>query len=291
MSRQDFSNDVQTVKTALIHGREPWKTRNIVGVGTRNDSGGKKISILLQKEAPQELTDYIKNAGLSTQIVTRITGPFQFTSGPGAAILSEGVSGFGTVTAVVKDQHNKRFLLSCYHVLGPVSSTIYDWNTQMPIATTNQVVPWQDQPIPADAALARPISGAELKASFPSSLNLTSTEPFDLHSGDNLAHFGAATTLAAPEGAASHVDEIDHTLIINIRGVPRIFENIALVDDTNFAVPGDSGSLVVNTDKKQPTGIVFAKGVFVDGSGNKKPTAVAVCSLSAALTALGVTLA
>src|SRR5215471_21590109 len=90
---------VQRVTTDLVQGQESWKKQNIVGVGLINSPTPKISILMLTKVVPPELEAYMSGIGLPAE--TRVTGPFEFTSaGSGAPILSEGVSGFGTMTAV-----------------------------------------------------------------------------------------------------------------------------------------------------------------------------------------------
>jgi hypothetical protein len=258
----------------LLEGDRGGQAATVAGVGVVFNKHEWNISILLFKPGiPPPLQEYMER--LPIPAVTTVTGPFKFLAGSGELIESQCVGGFGTLTALVCDAYDAQFLLSCNHVLGGISCEIEDGYSQV-VATTTNLIPFDSQPIPADAGIAA--LAAPVPAGFQQFPQLNSYQPVDLNHGDNVCHTGAASV------GTSTIDEVDVTLRININGVFRTFVGVALVDP-DFAERGDSGSLVVNTDLQQPTGIVFARGKF-----EGKPTKVAICSIGAALNELGVTI-
>jgi hypothetical protein len=257
----------------LLEGGRGWQAETVAGVGVVVNKDW-NISILLFKPViPPQLREYMER--LPIPAVTTVTGRFKFLAGSGDMIESQCVGGSGTLTALVCDAYGAQFLLSCNHVLGGIDCEIEDGYGQV-VANTTSLIPFDSQPIAADAGIAA--LAAPVPAGFQQFPQLNSNQPVDLNPGDNVCHTGAVSV------GTSTIAEVDVTLRININGVFRTFGGVALVDP-DFAERGDSGSLVVNTDLQQPTGIVFAIGKF-----GGRPTKVAICSIGAALDQLGVTI-
>jgi hypothetical protein len=262
----------------LLEDGRGWQTETVAGVGAvfNKDCKDWNLSILLFKPGiPPQLREYMER--LPIPAVTTVTGRFKFLAGSGDLIESQCVGGHGTLTALVCDGNGAQFLLSCNHVLGGITCEIENGYNQL-VATTTSLIPFDTQPIPADAGIAALTAPVLVPAGFQQFPQLNSNQPVDLNHGDNVCHTGAASV------GTGTIEEVHVTLRINMNGVFRTFGDVALVD-ADFAVRGDSGSLVVNTDVQQPTGIVFAIGKF-----EGRPTKVAICSIGAALDQLGVTI-
>jgi hypothetical protein len=264
-------NVVRQATADLVDANVDSASSTITGVGSILEGPDWKVSILMSRRGvPPQLQDYIKN--LPIPAVTTVTGPFSFLIGSGDKIESQCVGGFGTLTAIVKDNSNAQFLLSCNHVLGGLDCQID--RERETIAQTTKLISFDNEPIVADAGIAR--LGMAVSTGLRQFPQLSSKQPVDLEAGAHVRHDGAVSN------GASTIQEVNVTLRININGVFRRFRNVALVDP-NFARKGDSGSLVINTDTQRPTGIVFARGQF-----ERRPTKVAICSVGVALAALGV---
>src|SRR5262249_3498123 len=152
MALPDHVLDVVRQATAdLVDASEDWASAAIAGVGGILDGSDWKVSILLfRSDVPPQLQNYIRR--LPIPAVTTATGPFSFLLGSGDQIESECVGGFGTLTAIVKDNTNKQFLLSCNHVLGGRECHID--HARESIAQTTKVIPFDNEPIVADAGIA-----------------------------------------------------------------------------------------------------------------------------------------
>jgi hypothetical protein len=261
---------VRSVTTNLLDAREEWN-QSVVGVGCTARDDKWCLTVYLAKDGiPPKLQMYL--AGLPIPVVTVVTGRFRLLTGVGQ--ISTECGGSGTITAVVK-KHGGQFLLTCNHVLGSTGCDVFDADDQR-IAVATDIISFDDEPIPADAGIARLLTPLDLQLP-----EMSSKDPIEPRNGDSVVHFGAVTR----RGTGIILD-VEVSLAIDVEdAVTRRFSNVALVGP-GFAQDGDSGSLVINTQQRRPTAIVFAKGEF-----EQLPTRVAICSLQAALAKLHVSIA
>jgi hypothetical protein len=266
-------DDLQKTIDDLVFSDGAWQTEFISGVGCFLSGATWNIRILLLKnQVPPDLQQYMNK--MTTPPVTNETGPFSFLTGSGSGIRA-GV-GRGTLTAFVENNLG-RFLMSCRHVLGAKATQVFD-GTGNHIADTADWISFDREPIPADAGIAKLVSGLAITTGLPQFPGVTNKNPVELEMGAHVSHCGAVT-----RNANSVITDVRVTLKVDV-GVERWFSNVALAE-AGFAQKGDSGSLVIDTDQQRPAGVVFGEAELQNSQRK-----VAICSLGTALTKLAVSI-
>jgi hypothetical protein len=178
----------------------------------------------------------------------------------------------GTLGMVAKVGRN-RYILGCNHILA-VNGRVESQDPTAKIVSAEFVGDEQTLASPlvyvrldrhaenvADCALAQ-IEGSEkeqatkVQAVFPDGIgNLASGDPMKPEPGKRVTKIGAATYKT--EGK---IVDVDADLYVDYSFGRFRFKNQIVIegDDVDFATAGDSGSIIVDQEKGQPVGMVFA---------------------------------
>lgn len=172
-----------------------------VGIGPHEESDAASLGLRIYLAEPDPdgtVPSTLSRMTLGAPYITVLTGPFHFLGGaipnvaaPGARIaLDDDPLTFGTLGAVVRDSQGTKYLLSCAHVLNGDGKVIFESpdGQSQEIAEKPKLISFDQQPIPADAGIAR-LNGRVLSA-FP---GLISAAPVDFAIGNSIRHRGAVT--------------------------------------------------------------------------------------------------
>jgi hypothetical protein len=214
----------------------------------------------------------------------------------GTGIELEGSPRMGTLAVFLKDANQHVYLASCRHVLeGPPGKAVHVLTPSGTLAATianlSQIAKLTlstaaDAPPQADCAIAELAPGIHPAGLMPFGLPALAPSPVSLAKDDVVVRAGTTQSPGVVFDASA-------TIQVNL--VPTgtyYFPNQVLIQHTDptkaFAVPGDSGSLVVRTDGSNSfaAGMVFAAASQAVGVEGQPRNLAAMCPMQMIFDAL-----
>jgi len=283
------------LKEAKQYVKDRINTRNVIGIGIgKKITGGQEtgtdcVRVYVMTKLKQELvrpaelvpagpsgvlTDVIEIGRLGRRGLTltpALDPKADPTPKPGSQIrvktdapnVNSGATG---TLGMVVSYGGQRYILGCNHTLSANGRVLTDPDAKVVSAVfVGDEPPIADPGLPyvpihngdniADCALARINGYKTVTAVFPASFGDPKPSPKDPQRQMRVTKLGAAT-------------QITHGTIKDVSADPDVdydfgtfhFVNQILVegDDDNFAIAGDSGSIIVDEESQQPVGMVFA---------------------------------